>query len=218
MTSPISLALIDDHPLIREGVSRSLAETGKFRIVGEGASAEDAVRLAVEERPDIVLVDISMPGGGHQAIAGIRERLPLQRIVVLTVSESDDDLTAALAAGVEGYVLKGVGAKSLGEILESVKDGASYVPPKLAARMLANLKRLSAGEADPDPLSRLSRREREILGLVAGGLSNKEVALRLSLQEKTVKYHMTRIMAKLQVRNRTEAALLMREAGSSPRG
>lgn len=215
MKLPVSLALVDDHPLIREGVSRSLAETGRFTILGEGASAEDAVRLAREHRPDIMLVDISMPGGGHEAVAGIRRELPDQKIVILTVSESDDDLTAALNAGVEGYVLKGVGAKSLGEILEMVAAGESYVPPALAARMLASLKELSTRAAGDEPLARLSRRERQIAGFVANGLSNKEIAIELDLQEKTVKYHMTRILAKLGVRNRTEAAIAMRDAGAA---
>jgi DNA-binding NarL/FixJ family response regulator len=212
---PISLALIDDHPLIREGVSRSLAETGRFTIVGEGASAGDAVSLARSLRPDIVLIDISMPGGGHEAVAGIRRELPDQKIVILTVSENNEDLTAALNAGVEGYVLKGVGAKSLGEILEMVASGESYVPPTLAARMLASLKELSGKDDRGEPLSQLSRRERQIAGFVANGLSNKEIALRLDLQEKTVKYHMTRILAKLGVRNRTEAAIAMRDAGAA---
>jgi DNA-binding NarL/FixJ family response regulator len=215
---PISLAVIDDHPLLREGVARSLAETGKFTILGEGASADDALRLGLEHRPDIILMDISMPGGGHAAIASIREELPDQKIVVLTVSESNDDLTAALNAGVEGYVLKGVGAKTLAEILEMVAAGESYVPPTLAARMLASLKEMNARAASGGPLSQLSAREHEILGFVANGLSNKEIALRLDLQEKTVKHHMTRILSKLRVRNRTEAALVMRDAGAASAG
>jgi len=211
----ISLAIVDDHPLFREGVARSLVETGRFAVCGEGASAGDALRLALEVHPDIMLIDISMPGGGHAALAAIREKLPDQKIVILTVSESNDDLTAALNAGVDGYVLKGVGAKTLAEILEMVARGESYVPPTLAARMLASLKQMSTRSADEGPLSQLSVREREILAFVANGLSNKEIAIRLDLQEKTVKHHMTRILSKLRVRNRTEAALLMRDASAA---
>jgi two-component system nitrate/nitrite response regulator NarL len=114
---------------------------------------------------------------------------------------------------VQGYVLKGVGAKTLAEILEMVAAGESYVPPTLAARMLASLKEINSAKVDP--LSLLSGREREILGCVASGMSNKEVALRLNLQEKTVKHHMTRILSKLHVRNRTEAALVARSASSA---
>lgn len=216
MTKPlISLAIVDDHPLFREGVARSLVETGRFEVRGEGASAGDALRLALELDPDIMLVDISMPGGGHGALSAIREKLPGQKIVILTVSESNDDLTAALNAGVDGYVLKGVGAKTLAEILEMVAQGESYVPPTLAARMLATLKQMSVRPAGDGPLSQLSAREREILAFVANGLSNKEIAIRLDLQEKTVKHHMTRILSKLRVRNRTEAALLMRDASAA---
>ena len=210
MTSLISLAIVDDHPLLREGVARSLVETGKFNVAGEGASATDAMNLTLAHKPDILLMDISMPGGGLIAAAAIREKVPDQKIVILTVSKSRDDLTAALNAGVQGYVLKGVGAKTLAEILEMVAAGESYVPPTLAARMLASLKEVNSAEADP--LSLLSGREREILGCVASGMSNKEVALRLDLQEKTVKHHMTRILSKLRVRNRTEAALMARGA------
>lgn len=212
MTPLISLAIVDDHPLLREGVARSLAETGKFNIAGEGASATDAMNLTLAHHPDILLMDISMPGGGLVAAAAIREKVPGQKIVILTVSESRDDLTAALNAGVQGYVLKGVGARTLTEILEMVAAGESYVPPTLAARMLASLKEMNSAETDP--LSQLSGREREILGFVASGMSNKEVALRLDLQEKTVKHHMTRILSKLRVRNRTEAALMARGAGA----
>jgi two-component system, NarL family, nitrate/nitrite response regulator NarL len=213
VTDLISLAVVDDHPLLREGVTRSLVESGKFRSVGEGASATDALNLALMHRPDILLMDISMPGGGLVAASAIREKLPDQKIVILTVSESRDDLTAALNAGVQGYVLKGVGAKTLAEILEMVAAGESYVPPTLAARMLASLKEMTS--ADPDPLSQLSGRERQILGFVASGMSNKEVALQLDLQEKTVKHHMTRILSKLHVRNRTEAALMARDASAA---
>jgi len=210
LNSPISVVIVDDHPLLRQGVAHSLAESGNFTVLAEGASAEDALKLALAHRPDILLVDISMPGGGHGAISAVREQLPQQKIVVLTVSERDEDLTGALNAGVQGYVLKGVGAKSLIEILELVAGGGSYVPPQLAARMIARLKEINA--RGPGPLSELSSREREILALVANGLSNKEIAIRLDLQEKTVKHHMTRILSKLKVRNRTEAALVMRDA------
>ena len=114
----------------------------------------------------------------------------------------------------KGYVLKGVGSKMLVDILQGVAGGESYVSPSLAARMLASLRELNARARPPNPLSRLTQREREILEFVADGLSNKEVAIRLDLQEKTVKHHMTRIMAKLGVRNRTEAAMLLRDAAA----
>jgi DNA-binding NarL/FixJ family response regulator len=212
MTAPIRLAVVDDHPLLREGVVRSLGETGIFSICGEGASAADALRLASAERPDILLLDMSMPGGGLNAIREVRAVHPDLKLVVLTVSENDEDVTAALNAGARAYVLKGVGSKTLADILQSVAKGESFVSPILAARMLERLREMTARPAEANPLSRLTERETEILALVSQGFSNKEVAIRLDLHEKTVKHHMTSILAKLQVRNRTEAALAMRNA------
>ncbi|PBC11211.1 MULTISPECIES: response regulator transcription factor [unclassified Mesorhizobium] len=210
MSTSIRIAIVDDHPLFREGVARSLGEIGGFELVGEGASAEDAERLVRASTPDILLLDISMPGGGLSALASILSATPEQKIVMLTVSETNADVAQALKAGARGYVLKGVGSKALAEILRDVANGQSYVSPSLSARLLSDL--LQPTGSKPDPLAQLTGREAEILKLVAEGLSNKEVAARLSLQEKTVKHHMTRVLAKLNVRNRTEAALLMHEA------
>lgn len=210
MSTSIRIAIVDDHPLFREGVARSLGEIGGFELVGEGASAEDAERLVRASTPDILLLDISMPGGGLSALAGILSAMPEQKVVMLTVSETNADVAQALKAGARGYVLKGVGSKALAEILRDVANGQSYVSPSLSARLLSDL--LQPAGSKPDPLAQLTGREAEILKLVAEGLSNKEVAARLSLQEKTVKHHMTRVLAKLNVRNRTEAALLMHEA------
>jgi DNA-binding NarL/FixJ family response regulator len=210
VSTSIRIAIVDDHPLFREGVARSLGEIGGFELVGEGASAEDAERLVRTSTPDILLLDISMPGGGLSALASILSATPEQKIVMLTVSETNADVAQALKAGARGYVLKGVGSKALAEILRDVANGQSYVSPSLSARLLSDL--LQPTGSKPDPLAQLTGREAEILKLVAEGLSNKEVAARLSLQEKTVKHHMTRVLAKLNVRNRTEAALLMHEA------
>ena len=209
MNAPIRIAIVDDHPLFREGVTRSLAEIGGFELVGEGASATEAEQIARTAAPDILLLDISMPGGGLNALGAILAARPQQKIVMLTVSEANADVAEALKTGARGYVLKGVGSKALAEILRDVADGQSYVSPSLSARLLSDL--LKPAGSKPDPLSLLTGREADILKLVAEGLSNKEVAARLSLQEKTVKHHMTRVLAKLNVRNRTEAALVARE-------
>ena len=211
MSAPVRVIVVDDHPLLRDGVARSLDNSGRFTVVGQGGSADDAVRLVGEHKPDLVLLDLSMPGGGLAAARRIGEEAPEVRMVVLTVSEADDDIMEALKAGAKGYVLKGVGSAMLVDILQGVANGESYVSPSLAARLLTEM-RAPGGAAPDDPLSRLTPREEEILRLVAQGLSNKEVGLRLDLQEKTVKHHMTRILGKLQVRNRTEAAVLLREA------
>jgi two-component system nitrate/nitrite response regulator NarL len=214
----IRILVIDDHPMFREGVSRSLSEEADLEVCGEGASAGDAVRLDREMRPDVILLDLSMPGGGLNALRMILDQSPEAKVVVLTASEADEDVLQALRTGARGYVLKGVGASTLIEIVRGVMVGESYVSPTLAARILAELrpglplKSFGAPDAqEMDPLSNLTRREEEILRFVAAGNSNKEVARRLDLQEKTIKHHMTRILQKLNVRNRTEAAMLLRD-------
>ncbi len=212
MTVAIRLAVVDDHPLFREGVTRSLLEIGGFEIVGEGGSADDALRIAGECRPDILLMDISMPGGGLNALAAVLERHPEQKVVMLTVSEANENIALALNSGAWGYVLKGVGSRSLADILRIVAAGERYVSPVLSARLLSLLTAQANPDAASNPLSKLTPREREILENVAAGLSNKRIALKLELQEKTVKHHMTSVLSKLNVSNRTEAAMLLRDA------
>lgn len=210
MIGAIRIAIVDDHPLFREGVTRSLSEIGGFEMVGEGATAQDAERIVAMAQPDILLLDISMPGGGLAAISNILADHPAQKIVMLTVSEANADVTRALNAGVRGYVLKGVGSRALADILRNVAAGESYLSPMLSARLLSDLESLQPANRMAERLRQLTGRQTEILRLVAEGLSNKEVALRLHLQEKTIKHHMTGVLSKLNVRNRTEAALLMR--------
>lgn len=217
MIGAIRIAIVDDHPLFREGVTRSLSELGGFEIVGEGATAQDAERIASTVRPDLLLLDISLPGGGLAAVATILADHPAQKIVMLTVSEANADVTRALNAGVQGYILKGVGSRALADILRNVAAGESYLTPTLSARLLSDLQSPQPANGVADRLRHLTERQTEILRLVAEGLSNKEVALRLELQEKTVKHHMTGVLSKLNVRNRTEAALMMREFSDQDR-
>ena len=209
MEGSITLIVADDHPLYREGVVRTLSAEPGISVAGVGASADEAVSMVARHMPDIVLLDISMPGGGLSAAQRIAEAYPAVKIVMLTVSEQDEDVHAALKAGARGYVLKGVGGAELVQLVHEVAKGESYVSPSLAARLLKE-----AGAAGPAPAGRLdslTEREREIVLLVADGMSNKEVARGLDLQEKTVKHYMTSILRKLQVRNRVEAAILARE-------
>lgn len=210
MSGPVRIAIFDDHPLFREGVSRSIAEVGGFHIVCQGATAAEAEAHAAIGQQDIFLLDISMPGGGLEVAAKILARTPSQKIVILTASEADADVARALEIGVSGYVVKGVGAKALAEILRSVAAGERYVSPTLSARLLTDL--MHQNKAKTDLVSQLSEREAGVLKIVAEGLSNKEVAIRLGLQEKTVKHHMTQVLTKLNVRNRTEAAILLHQS------
>lgn len=207
MTAAITLAVVDDHPLFREGVIRSLSEMDGFRVVGEGSSKEDALRIAAQQRPDILLLDISMPGGGLDGLALILGQIPNQKIVMLTVSEASDDVMAALKSGAKGYVLKGVGSRTLADILRSIAAGDSYVAPTLSARLISE----NGTSSQTNPFSSLTDREREVLELASAGLSNKHIGLKLDLHEKTIKHHMTQIFAKLEVSNRTEAAMAFRD-------
>ena len=212
--SPLQVAIVDDHPLFREGVAHTLRAQPDIEVVGEGESAADAVRIAAERMPDVLLLDVSMPGGGLNAVRQIAAAFPVIKTVMLTVSEDEDDVTAALRAGARAYVLKGVPARELVRIMRAVAAGEVYVTPSLAASLLFELTAEKSGAA-PNPLDELTDRERQILEGVAAGSSNKEIGTQLHVTEKTVKHHMTNILQKLQVRNRVEAALLARAAGES---
>lgn len=205
MTDSIRVLVVDDHPMFRQGVVHSLGTEPGFKVVGEASSGEEALTLARELLPDVVLLDISMPGwGGLVTVEKITTACPATRIVMLTSSENKDKLLVAFKAGARAYVLKGVGARELAVVLRSVVAGEVYVSPSLASEMLVSLTR---GQA-PDPLQELTDREREILRLIGTGLTNREIGERIFLSEKTIKHYVTNILQKLQVRSRVEAALL----------
>lgn len=206
----IRVILADDHPIFRDGLVASIEETGEFEVVGVGESAEDAIRLAAEETPDLALLDLSMPGGGIEAAKQIKAAGTAGQIAMLTVSEEDSDVMAALNAGVTGYVLKGVSADELRRVIKRIARGEAHITPSLAAQVLKLMQ--AAKTAEPDPIDSLSKREEDILRRVARGMSNREIAEDLSLQEKTVKHYMTEIMSKLHARNRVEAAIIAHEA------
>lgn len=205
MNDSIDILVVDDHPLFRQGVVHSLEMDPDFKVVGETASGEEALALARALLPQVVLLDISMPGwSGIVTAEKIAMACPATAIVMLTGSDDKDKLLAALKAGARGYVLKGVSAKELGNVVRAAVAGEVYVSPSIAAEMLVSLTR---GKA-PDPLQELTDREREILLLIGTGLTNREIGERIFLSEKTIKHYVTNILQKLQVRSRVEAALL----------
>jgi len=209
MSDKIHVVIADDHTLFREGLAGIIGGTEEFEVVGQAGTMEQAVQLARDLLPDIILLDIDMPGGGLEAARIVAEECPVTRIVVLTSSEEDDHLIRALKIGARAYILKGVAARELLRILGSVWAGESYVPPMLAASLLLEMREAQSHQQQPaSPLDELTPRERGILESLAAGLSNKEIGEKLFLSEKTVKHYMTNILQKLQVRNRVEAALL----------
>jgi DNA-binding NarL/FixJ family response regulator len=212
MSNKMQIVIVDDHPLFREGVAQTLAGEPDIEVIGQGASAQEAMRLAGELLPDLILLDVSMPGGGLSAAQHITQRYPSTRVVMLTVSEEDDDVLTALKMGARAYVLKGVPGRELLRILRQVHEGDVYVTPTLAASLLMDMSSPPRETEPASPLDELTDREREVLELVAEGHSNKEVARHLYLSEKTIKHHMTNILSKLQVRNRVEAALIAHQA------
>lgn len=209
------ILVIDDHPVFREGLSALLTEGGDITICGEGGTAADALDLCRTLTPDLVLLDLSIPGGGIAALQAMRVECPDQKIAILTASEEARDVVTALRAGALGYLVKGMGRRALRDAILTMARGEGFVAPELAARVLAL-------PQDPLPVTLrtaahtegarqdFTPREQVVCGLLIEGLTNKEIAQRTGMQEKTVKHHLTRILAKLQVRNRTEAALILR--------
>jgi DNA-binding NarL/FixJ family response regulator len=209
VTAPIRILVVDDHPLFLDGLVATLSADDELEIVATAADASSAVRSASQHRPDLALLDVAMPGGGIDAARAIAEASAATRVVMLTSSENEDDLLAAMEAGARGYVLKGVAGRELRTILKAVHRGEVYVPPGLAYAMIKGLTKPAAR----DPLDQLTGRERDVLELVAEGLSNAEIGGRLGLAEKTVKHYMTAILGKLEVGSRVEAALLAYKSG-----
>jgi DNA-binding NarL/FixJ family response regulator len=197
----VAIAVIDDHPLLREGVSSTLQSVEGFEVIDQGESYQDALRIAHEAMPDIILLDISMPGGGVEAARDIHEALPSIKLVMLTASEDEKDVMTALQAGANAYILKGIGGKKLIEIIHRVSSGS------LATSIL-----MHSYNQEPAPLpsllDKLNERESSILKALSRGLTNKQIADELFLSEKTIKHYMTNILQKLQVKNRVEAALM----------
>jgi DNA-binding NarL/FixJ family response regulator len=213
MSDPIRILIADDHPLFREGVAQSLASEPGFTVVGQAGSGEEAFSLVANLLPDVLLLDVTMPGDGGIITAGkVAAAWPVVRIMMLTVSEDQDTLMAALKAGARGYVLKGVTARDLANAVRVVAGGDIYISPALAGGILFEL---TANKQDDDPLTSLTDRERDILNLVAEGLTNREIGDRLHLAEKTIKHYMTNVLQKLHVRSRVEAALLAQKHGLS---
>jgi two-component system NarL family response regulator len=205
------IVIADDHALFRDGVA-SLVGAWGHEVVGSAGTEEEAVAVAVAVAPDLVLMDVRMPGGsGLAATARIRSARPETAIVILTVSEDEDDLFEAIKAGAQGYLLKNLEAPQLRSMLEAVERGEAAITPATAGRIIDEfVRRERAGGVDAsrrtsDP-DRLTERELDVLGHVTRGLRNKEIATQLGISENTVKYHLRNILEKLHAGSRAELA------------
>jgi two-component system, NarL family, nitrate/nitrite response regulator NarL len=213
MADLIRVALVDDHPLLRRGLRETLVEQGDFKVVGEGATADQAVELATRVVSDIMILDMNMPGDGISALERVSAVPNAPKILVLSVFDNMANVRSAMANGAFGYVLKGVEGDELAKILRGIHAGKKHVGPELAAKLLAqdDVEGPNGRESTTKPVGQfpnLTKREHQILDLIGKGLSNQDIAKKLKLREETVKHYNTPLFRKLGVRNRTEAALL----------
>jgi DNA-binding NarL/FixJ family response regulator len=203
----------DDHTLFRYGLKAMLANAEGFEVVGEASTGEEVVEKVAQTRPDIVLMDIQMPGiNGIEATRRVLERDPSVGVVVVTMFEDDDSVFAAMRAGARGYVLKGADAEEVLKVVAAVADGEAHFGPQIARRLMGFFsapKPAAPSEAFPE----LTAREAEVLDLIAQGCNNAEIASRLYLSQKTVRNHVSSVFLKLQVADRAQAIVRAREAG-----
>ena len=205
----VRVVVADDHAPYRRGMQIVVELEGSARVVGEASNGDEALAVCTRLRPDIVLMDVRMPGvGGIEACRRIRWAVPDARIIMLTMSDEEDDLFEAIKAGASGYLLKDVPGEVVLDAIARVSEGQAIIPPSMAATLLTEFTRLSR---DPEPLKRtlppLTDREVEVLRLVARGLPNREIADQLVISENTVKNHVRNILEKLHLHSRVEAAV-----------
>lgn len=215
---PVRVVIADDHASFRSGLRALLATASDLRVVGEAASGDEAVALAGTVQPDVILMDLSMPGmDGIEATRRIVDATPHVAILVLTMDADDESVFAAVQAGARGYVLKGAQRAELFRAIRAVAAGDAIFGPAIARRLVGYLARPRPTDL-PAPFPDLTDREREILELVAQGRSNAEITSLLVLSPKTVRNHVSNMFAKLQVRDRAEAIVRAREAGLGGEG
>ncbi len=207
------ILLADDHTIFRYGLRAMLSSLPEYEVVGEATTGEEAVTLTAELRPDVILMDVQMPGkGGIEATRRILETSPGVGVIVVTMFEDDDSVFAAMRAGARGYVLKGADKEEVFTVVRAVARGEAHFGPEIAKRLMSFFsapRPAAPSEAFPE----LTAREREVLDLIAGGRSNAEITRQLFLSPKTVRNHITNIFTKLRVADRAQAIVRAREAG-----
>ena len=206
MSEPITVLIVDDHAVVRHGIRALLEAEGGFAVVGEVGSGGEAVLLAADLAPDVVLMDLVMPGlDGVEATRLLKQRSPCSQVIVLTSYHEDEHIFPAIRAGALSYLLKGVGLEELADAVRKAARGEAVLHPHVAARLVQELHGASREHAQL--YATLSEREREVLLLIANGLSNAQIAAQLVISERTVKSHVNNILSKLHIVDRTQAAI-----------
>jgi NarL family two-component system response regulator LiaR len=207
MNEPITVLIVDDHQMVRQGV-RAFLETQKdLSVVGEASTGEEAIQLAAEQVPDVILMDLVMPGGvdGVEATRQVKGISPRTQVVVLTSYHEDEHIFPAIRAGALSYVLKDIGPDELADVIRRAARSEAVLHPGVAARVIEEVQGIRG--VKPNPFTELSDREMEVLQLIAEGFSNAMIAEKLVISEKTVKGHVSNILGKLHLADRTQAAV-----------
>ena len=203
----IRLVVVDDHPIVRQGLTAALDDEADFEVIGAVGSAEEALSLVARLRPDVVLLDLELPGiGGIDAIPRLLEATPATAILVFTAYDTDERVLGAIRAGAQGYLLKGAPVATIAGAIRDVARGESAFEPRIAAKLAAAVRTRRAGD-------QLTNREREVLRLIAQGLPGKQIARVLTISERTVKFHTASLLHKLGAENRARAVALAAQRG-----
>jgi DNA-binding NarL/FixJ family response regulator len=211
MTDPIRILVADDHPVVRDGLTAILSTQPDFQVIGEAGTGTEVVQQAISLKPDVILLDLEMPElDGVQALIQLRQSYPEARAIVFTAFDTDERILGAVQAGAQGYLLKGVPREELFKAVRIVHSGGSLLQPVVASKLLRQVSHQNQLEAETEALT---PREREVLTLLAQGFPNKEIAARLVISQRTVKFHVSSIMGKLGATNRTEAVALAAQQG-----
>lgn len=217
MTELITVLIVDDHKVVRQGVRAFLETQPDLVVVGEAESGEEAVRLVTEHVPDVVLMDLVMPGvDGVEATLQVKQVSPRTQVIVLTSYHQDEHIFPAIRAGALSYLLKDVGSAELADAVRKAAAGEAVLHPRVAARVVQELH--GAHQDTPNPFTKLSDRELDVLRLIANGLTNAQIAEDLVISEKTVKSHVSNILSKLHLADRTQAAVYAWREGVVRRG
>lgn len=208
MSHPIRILIVDDHTLFRSGIKALLQRQDDFEVVGEAGDGLEGLKRAKSLQPDVVLLDLHMPGiGGREAVKLLSEEVPACNVLLLTVSEDAEDLIETIRAGARGYLLKNIETDFLLNAIRSAARGESVVSPQMTGKLLMGVRMGKEGVAQEDDKEKLSPREKDIIALLAKGVSNKEMAHTLNVAESTVKIHVQNILKKLHLTSRVQAAV-----------